>query len=308
MFFFPYRVNLPLGRIPFFTILISLLCIFVYSQQVASTDRLEKTLQEFCAQQENNRDFNISLTKIKNTNLNNCETVIYYIHHSNNPDKTIQQLARIAQPIDGVSLPYSKQFIATTLQEKYDAIREQLPHDLTENLAYDPTSYDIITMFTSQFAHADIPHLLNNLLFFFAFAASLEVVMGGISFILLSIVISIGVSLAYSASTIGITQPLPTIGLSGVVMGMIGLFNYLMPSAKIRCLFVFLIYFRIFNIPAWILATWFIGWDIYGLFVTSDQGNINLVAHISGAFLGYTLGVIFFRKKKQLIAIHLKKA
>jgi len=307
MFFLPFQVDLPLGRLPFLTILIALLCIIIYGKQVSATSQLEEALHGFCVQQTNDRDFIRSLTSIKSPKLNSCEALIYYIHSSSNPQETIKQLGRIARPLQGVSHAYSQHYVTTILQKKYNTIHDQLPLDLTEKLAYHPNSYDIINMFTSQFAHADIFHLIGNLLFFFAFAASLEIVLGATRFLLMSIVLSIGVSLAFSLYNIGVSQPMPTIGLSGVVMGMIGIFSYLMPSANIRCLLVILLYFRIFTIPAWILAIWFVGWDFYNLFNTETQSEVNLVAHVSGAFLGYSLAAIFFRSKKKLIKQQLIK-
>jgi membrane associated rhomboid family serine protease len=90
-------------------------------------------------------------------------------------------------------------------------------------------------------------------------------------------------------------------------MGMIGLFIYLMPTARIRCLFIFIIYFRVFLLPAWLLAAWYVGWDMYALFVSQANTNINLVAHVSGAIGGYMIGLFFFRKTKKMITPQLKK-
>jgi len=307
MFFFPYKVDLPLGRIPFFTILISILCIIIYNKQISSTEKIETSLHKFCNQEKNDRDFLLSLTSIKNNHLDSCESIIYYIHHSPGPDKTIEQLARVAKPIRGLSLNYSKQFIASNLHDKYNSINQDLDYNLTDKLAYNPSSYNVFNMLSSQFVHADIFHLLGNLLFFFAFAASIEVVLGASWFMLLTVILSLAVSITYSLSTVGADISVPTIGLSGVVMGMIGIFSYLMPSANIRCLFIFIIYFRTFSIPAWLLAIWFIGWDSYELITSDIQSDVNLVAHVSGALFGYMLAALFFRKKKQSIALHLLK-
>jgi len=53
-------------------------------------------------------------------------------------------------------------------------------------------------MLDSQFAYADLGHLAGNLLFFFAFAASIEIVLGSIVFAVIAIGLSIITSLAYS--------------------------------------------------------------------------------------------------------------
>jgi len=39
------------------------------------------------------------------------------------------------------------------------------------------------------------------------------------------------------------------------------------------------------------------------LLTQDEMGGINLVAHVSGAFLGFALGAIFFRGHKRAIVI-----
>jgi len=307
MFFFPFRVDIPLGRWPFITLLIALICILVFNHQINSDDRLKQALHSFCQQQEYNDDLNIVLSKLKSQRIQSCEGLFLGIHNNNGNKDFIQQLARIAQPIAGFSRSDKQEYISTTLNSNYQILNTDIPDNLSEKLAYKPASFNPVTMITSQFAHADIYHIAGNLLFFFAFAASLEIVLGILSFTAIVFSLSIAVSLAYSFSNLGNAQALATIGLSGVVMGMIGLFTYLMPAAKIRCLFIFLLYFRVFLIPAWILALIYIGSDFYYLFIAQIETSVNLVAHVSGGISGYLIGMIFFKKKKAMISKHIHK-
>ena len=306
MFFFPYRVNLPLGRIPVLTIFIVILCLVIYFQQYTSKQAIESTFQSYC-QQQTDRDFRITLKKLLGKQLRNCEQVLYAIHSADDPDERIEQLSFIARKVNGFSPQNSRRFIADTLEKKYQEFSLIVPSNMDKKLAYQPGSFNLIRMITSQFAHADLGHLIGNLLFFVAFAASVEIVLGSFYYFFIFIGISFITSISYSISTISDTYALPTIGLSGVVMGMIGLFIYLMPTARIRCLFIFILYFRVFLLPAWLLAAWYVGWDMYSLFFTQLQTNVNLVAHVSGAIGGYIIGVIFFRKTKQMIKPQLKK-
>lgn len=95
----------------------------------------------------------------------------------------------------------------------------------------------------------------------------------------------------------------PTLGLSGVVAGMIGLFAYLAPHMRIRCCAFFVFFWRTFAVPAWVLAAWFVGWDVYNLFHDKGASNVNLVAHVSGAVIGFLTGVAFFRGARERIAM-----
>jgi len=88
-------------------------------------------------------------------------------------------------------------------------------------------------------------------------------------------------------------------------MGMIAMLTYFLPTAKIRCFYWFLIKIGTVAISAWILALVFIGVDIYTLMTQDELGGINLIAHVSGAFLGLLLGLVFFRKQKRRILIDL---
>ena len=86
-------------------------------------------------------------------------------------------------------------------------------------------------------------------------------------------------------------------------MGMIAMLTYFLPTAKIRCFYWFLIKIGTVAVSAWLLALIFIGVDVYTLLSQEEMGGINLVAHVSGAFLGFALGFAFFRKQKRNIVI-----
>ena len=92
-----------------------------------------------------------------------------------------------------------------------------------------------------------------------------------------------------------------SLGLSGVVMGMIGLNAYLLPSGTIRCYYWFIVIFGSVAVPAWALAIWYIGWDIYNLFANVNTGVVDVMAHVTGGAAGYLYGVAFLRGRRQQI-------
>ena len=297
MLFFPYQVDLDLPRYPFLTILICIACIIIYADQHRSHYSDLKSAEVFCGQK-HERAFSISLKNIAgNNNTSACENVLLNIHYSNQSDKKILDIAKNAKAFSSLNKEQSERRIIKILEEKYALFNKHIQPSLTKKLMYYPDTYDISTMISSAFAHADIFHLLGNLIFFFAFAAAIEMALGYLIFPVTIILLAIGTNLTY-ALTISPDNALPTLGLSGVVMGMIGLFTYLMPLAKIRCFFWFLVIFKRFYIPAWILAVWYVGWDIYNLTSSDESSNVNFIAHISGAFIGYAFGFLILRKEK----------
>ena len=50
---------------------------------------------------------------------------------------------------------------------------------------------------------------------------------------------------------------------------------------------------------AWILAAWYVGWDIYSLTHDDGSSHTNFVAHVSGAAIGYLGGFALFRTRKE---------
>ena len=114
----------------------------------------------------------------------------------------------------------------------------QMTFPITESLLYFPDSWNPLTMLSSAMIHADIFHLLGNMIFFLAFAPALELLVGSkIRYLWIMVFICFVVGVSYSVSiVIGGSEAIPTLGFSGVVMGMMGLAAYLMPQARIRVL------------------------------------------------------------------------
>ncbi len=317
MLFFPFRVDLNFNRIPLLTILICLIAVYIFIQQGASSKNIELATEKFCKlkhdrtfwfvikkvsmleQQNTTKDSKKKISEIYKTE---CSDVFYNIHTSKYPnsviDEYIKRLDIEAIRGDAINIIY----IRGMLEEKYREFRlGDVENDLTTQLMYEPHSYNLVNMITAAFAHGSWDHLLGNLFFFFAFAASIEMILGMLRYILVFGSLAIGTHLSYSLAMVNINEALPTLGLSGVVMGMIGVFVYLMPKINIRCFLWFFVIFRIVKVPAWLLAAWYVSWDIYALYFSEEQSAINFIAHVSGATIGFGLGLIFLVERKEEI-------
>lgn len=307
MFFIPFKVDLNINRFPIFTILVSVLCIIIYLLQVSSMDNARIKIGTFCDTQ-NERSFNIAIEKIYgDKSKEGCVQVFMAILRSNDREADINHMVKEADDFKSFSKEYGKQFLRDQLDTKLVAFDRLKLSDLTSDLEYRPKSFNVINMITAAFAHGDWMHLIGNLFFFFAFAASVEMLLGSLKFFSLILILAMGTHISYSISVIGMAEPLPTIGLSGVVMGMIGIFAYLMPRIKILCFVWFIFFYKVIRVPAWILAAWYIGWDVHDLFDANNSSNINIVAHVSGAVIGFILSVIFLKQRKAEIHVEMAK-
>jgi len=177
----------------------------------------------------------------------------------------------------------------------------QISSGITEILLYYPESWNPFTMLTSAVAHGGWFHLIGNLIFYLAFAPALEVLLDNtVRYIWIMVFISFVVGISYSVSTlIGASEPLPALGFSGVVMGMIGLSAYLMPRARIRVFWWFGFGWKTLYVQAWALAVIYIGLDTWTMLTAEDYGYVNVVAHVSGGFAGYLYGYLRLSDRRQ---------
>lgn len=180
----------------------------------------------------------------------------------------------------------------------------QLNFPLTEYLLYYPESWNPLTMITSAFAHGGWMHLIFNMIFFLAFTPALEAIIGSTSrFISIILILSFIIGVCYSLSILlGLSRSMPTLGFSGVVMGFIGLSAFLMPNARIRVFWWYIVFWKILYIRAWIVALFFIGIDAWKIITLDDFQGVNLVAHVAGGIAGYLYGFFMLQDRKQEIA------
>ncbi len=171
-----------------------------------------------------------------------------------------------------------------------------------ETLVYYPDSWNPLMMLVAAVAHADWMHLIGNLIFFCAFSPALEIMVGSrLRYIIILISLALITHIAYSFYTLIAGDDIPTLGLSGVVMGVIGLSGYLMPKARIKVFVWFIVLMRDFYTPTWILALWYIGMDSWELLHAGNAGGINLVAHVSGGVAGFLIGYYKLRDRRDEI-------
>ncbi|PCJ46545.1 MAG: hypothetical protein COA99_02390 [Moraxellaceae bacterium] len=302
MIFLPYKLDSEKKGIPVFTLLVCFVCLFVYWNQYSQDVQHKKTAESFCSKDIDSRSIEILRHVSHSKSGNQCYQILESIREAKHPAKKIEEFAQTAKPV-GIfkSKADDEKYILNRLERLYKRYNEQVPKNLTDELSYDPHELDIIKMITSTFSHGSLTHLLGNLLFFYVFAASVELIIGSVVFAGFVGFASIGTSLAYSYAMIDVAEALPTVGLSGIVMAAIAALGIMAPSIKIRCFLWYLFAIRFFSIPVMFLAVWYIGWDIYELKRYGDNTNINYFAHVSGAILGASLGTFYQVFKKDLL-------
>jgi membrane associated rhomboid family serine protease len=303
MLFIPYKFDLSLSRVPYLTILVCLICIGVYSQQYANAGDFEKRSFYYCTGSLSTVEQMAMEKTFGDASADTCLDLMFELALSDEPEAIIKDYAANSEKFAGFSEADSKIFIEDFLLEQYSGYKRSVPAYQTKALWYVPDSWNPVTMVTSTFSHGSWDHLIGNLVFFYAFAAAVELVIGSLALFGVIIAMAFGTNVAYSLAMMSATNPLPTVGLSGIVMGMIAMLTYFLPTAKIRCFYWFLVKIGTMAVSAWILALIYIGVDVFTLLTQDEMGGVNLIAHVSGAVLGFLLGVALFRKQKRNITI-----
>ncbi len=146
------------------------------------------------------------------------------------------------------------------------------------------------TVITSMFLHAGWLHLAGNMLFLWIFGDNLEDEMGHVGF--LFFYLASGVGAAAAQSVLDLQSGVPMVGASGAIAGVMGGYLLLFPKAKVDVLFIFVIIFRIFPIPAWIVLGLWLGVQIFsGVSTPSDLGGVAYWAHVGGFVAGLVLTI-----------------
>jgi len=154
-------------------------------------------------------------------------------------------------------------------------------------LAFHPDQLDPLKMFTSVFTHADFWHLVGNLFFFYCFARTLEAELSFVGYLLAFMVFVLITNLAFAATA---PLPIPTLGLSGVVWGFMGIFLLRYPRENIECWVLFL---GKVNVPAALFILCFLAFDIIA-FRSSAALGVNYAAHFSGFIAGALFKLLFW--------------
>jgi membrane associated rhomboid family serine protease len=143
-----------------------------------------------------------------------------------------------------------------------------------------------LPLLTSMFLHGGLAHIIWNMLFLWIFGDNVEDFFGHIPYLLFYLLCGIGAGLFHVL--FNLSSPVPALGASGAISGVMGAYALLYPRARILTLvFVFLV-----PIPAFvILGYWFLLQLLQGIGTLGQitSGGVAWWAHIGGFLLGMLL-------------------
>ncbi|MFM8407094.1 MAG: rhomboid family intramembrane serine protease [Pirellulaceae bacterium] len=190
--------------------------------------------------------------------------------------------ARVTNPGKAVVVP-AERVVSTIFGPQVIKGMRQLPAA--------PVS-DWLTLLTCIFLHGGLMHFLGNMWFLHIFGDNVEDRLGHGIYLLLYLGCGLIASLTHLASDL--QSPIPTIGASGAIAGVMGAYLLLYPKAKVMSVLPLLIIFPVIILPAWIfLGLWFAfqfynGWASMN---ASEQTGVAWFAHVGGFVAGMALAV-----------------
>ncbi|MDE3080242.1 MAG: rhomboid family intramembrane serine protease [Paracoccaceae bacterium] len=147
---------------------------------------------------------------------------------------------------------------------------------------------DWVTLVTAMFLHGGWLHLLGNMLFLWIFGDNLEDAFGHGGFLVFYLCCGLAAGLAQIA--VDPASPIPMVGASGAIAGVMGGYLLLYPRAQVDIVVIIFIFIRLFIMPAWLVLTiWFGIQLLAGLVADPTQAGVAYMAHVGGFGAGLLL-------------------
>ena len=217
----PYSTALDIKGLPYVTYGVVILCLVIYLFQSENNEDLHRHSELFC-KSIYDPALESDTLDVLSTNMDECVDIIginlnkvEYLIPENMESLWSDNYTAYQDHIDEVM---------SLMQEHYDVFQRDAPESLDAKLMYYPTSLNPFKSITLSLAHGDFWHIFFNIVAFIAFAPALELLIGNtIKYLAILVMISFATSISYSLTTLMGGDALPSLGLSGIVMGMIGL-------------------------------------------------------------------------------------
>lgn len=157
---------------------------------------------------------------------------------------------------------------------------------------YPDTLRNGLTVVTATFLHSGYLHLLGNLLYLKVFGERVAGCLGGFGF--LGVYILAGICGGIVHLWVYATDPVPMIGASGAIAGILGVYVVLFPSARVTTLFPVIFVLTFVELPAVIFVGIWAAQQALNGYMQLAGGlgarEVAWMAHLGGFVFGLVLG------------------
>ena len=141
---------------------------------------------------------------------------------------------------------------------------------------------------TSMFLHGSWMHIIMNMWFFWIFGNNIEDSMGRLRFIVFYL--ACGTAAAAAQVLMDPASPVPVVGASGAISGVMGAYLVLYPRVRVYTLVPLGFFLTTIALPAWVMLGYWIVLQFLGglpqLAGAQSNGGVAFWAHIGGFVVG----------------------
>ena len=172
----------------------------------------------------------------------------------------------------------------------------------TQQYGLVPAAFSWVSVLTSLFLHGGWLHCIGNMWCLWIFGDNVEDRMGHGRFLIFYLLCGVLAALGHAA--IDPRSMIPTIGASGAIAGVMGVYLVLYPRSRILTLIPIVIVFQVVEIPAvvflgiWFAIQLFAGVGSLATSSGAPAGGVAFWAHVGG-FLAGVVGVFVFRRPER---------
>jgi membrane associated rhomboid family serine protease len=164
-----------------------------------------------------------------------------------------------------------------------------------------PLDAALAPLITSMFLHGGWMHLIGNMWFLWIFGDNMEDNFGHARYLMFYLLCGLAGGLAQFA--FNPLSPVPNVGASGAIAGVMGGYLLLFPRARVLTLVPFIFYFTV-EIPASVmLIYWFVIQFFSGVASVGTshqaQGGVAFWAHVGGFLIGLALTFLFRQQSRE---------
>jgi len=158
-----------------------------------------------------------------------------------------------------------------------------------------PVSPSVETLFISMFLHGGLLHLLGNMLFLWIYGDNVEHRFGPVRYLIAYLGTGAGATLFQTA--LSPSSPIPMIGASGAISGVLGFYFLWFPRNQVRVLWFFPPFFmQVFEISARIVLGFYLILDnLLPFLLARAETGVAHGAHIGGFVVGLSAAWILDR-------------
>jgi len=165
-----------------------------------------------------------------------------------------------------------------------------------------PDHFHLSSIVTSMFLHGGWLHVLGNMWFLWIFGDNIEDLLGHVRYLIFYLLCGIAAAIAHVY--FNSYSPLPTVGASGAIAGVMGAYLVKFPRSRILTLIFVLFFITWIEVPApLMLAYWFFIQLFSGLGSIArthmSEGGVAWFAHVGGFIAGIILVTIMGAGKQR---------